>query len=174
MTPLGVVARGLLAGAAGTAAMDLVLYRRYRRGGGDQPVLDWEFSAGLADWEQAPAPAQVGRRVIEGVFRTELAPRWARSANNVTHWAYGLAWGAQYSLVAGSLPRPRVAYGVVLGAVAWGSGYVVLPLAKLYKPVWEYDAVTLARDLSAHVVYGVVTAATFGALPTRSRRGYAS
>ncbi len=170
-TPLGVVGRGILAGAAGTAAMDLVLYRRYRDGGGTQPFPDWELSAGLDDWEQAAAPAQVGRRIVEGLFRIELDPRWARSANNLMHWAYGLAWGAQYGLVTGSLRKPRPAYGLVLGPVVWGSGYVVLPLAKLYKPIWEYDTTTLANDLSAHLVYGLTTGVVFRALwPTRPRR----
>jgi hypothetical protein len=47
------------------------------------------------------------------------------------------------------------------------SGYVVLPLAKLYKPIWEYDAQTLAKDLSAHLAYGMVTAEAFRALVRR-------
>jgi hypothetical protein len=34
-------------------------------------------------------------------------------------------------------------------------------LAKLYKPIWEYDPKTLADDLSAHLVYGVGTATAF-------------
>ncbi len=170
-TPIGVIARGLISGALGTAAMDLVQYRRYRRGGGSQSLPDWEFSAGLDDWAEAAAPAQVGRRIVEGLFQVELAPRWARSANNAMHWAYGLMWGAQYSVVAGSAPVPRVAYGLLLAPVAWGSGYVVLPLAKLYQPIWEYDAATLAKDLSAHVVYGLTTAAAFRALwPGRAPR----
>jgi hypothetical protein len=33
-TPIGAVAGGLLAGAAGTAAMDTFLFARYRRDGG--------------------------------------------------------------------------------------------------------------------------------------------
>jgi hypothetical protein len=37
----------------------------------------------------------------------------------------------------------------------------VLPLVKLYKPIWEYDRTTLAKDLSAHLVYGIGTAAAF-------------
>jgi hypothetical protein len=40
----------------------------------------------------------------------------------------------------------------------WATGYVVLPAAKLYQPIWEYDRVTLAKDLSAHLVYGLATA----------------
>jgi len=38
---------------------------------------------------------------------------------------------------------------------------VVLPLAGLYKPIWQYDAKVLAKDLGAHCVYGLGTAATF-------------
>ena len=167
LTPLGALGRGVLAGAAGTAAMDLLLYRRYRRDGGAQALLEWEFSAGLEDWDGAAAPGQVGRRLVEGLFQIELAPRWARLTNNVMHWGYGLAWGAQYGLVAGSLRTLRHGYGLVLGPVVFGSGYVVLPLARLYKPIWEYDAQTIAKDLSAHLLYGVATAETFRLLTWR-------
>ena len=160
-TPLGALGRGLVAGLAGTAAMDLLLYRRYRHGGGAQSLPEWELSAGLDDWDDAPAPAHVGRRVVEGLFQVTLDPRWARLTNNVMHWGYGLAWGAQYGLVAGSSRSVRRNHGLAFGQVVFASGYVVLPLAKLYKPIWEYDATTLAKDLSAHLLYGVVTAEAF-------------
>jgi hypothetical protein len=160
MTPLGAILRGLLAGAAGTAAMDTLLFSRFRRSGGDQGFAAWETSDGLSAWEEAPAPAQVGKRLVEGLFQVELPPERARLVNNVTHWAYGMLGGAQLGVVAGSLPRLRVAYGLPFGASVWSAGYVVLPAAKLYKPIWEYDRRTLAKDLSAHLVYGLATAAT--------------
>lgn len=109
MTLLGTIGRGKVAGAARMAAMDLLLFRRYRRGGGSQPLLEWEFSTGLDDWDNAPAPAQVAK------------------ANSCA----------------------------------------VLPVIGVYKPIWQYDARTLAKDLSAHVVYGVVTAETFRLLNRR-------
>jgi len=167
MSPLGVVSRGLVAGAVGTAAMDLLMYARYRRGGGDQALLEWELAAGLSDWDDAPAPALVGKRVVEGLFDVELAPQWARLTNNVTHWAYGVMWGAQYGIVAGSARVPHTWYGLALGTVAWGSGYVVLPLAKLYQPIWEYDAATLAKDYSAHLLYGAAAGLAFRLLAPR-------
>ena len=172
LTPLGALARGVAAGALGTAALDLVMYSHYRRDGGTQAPLEWEFSAGVEDWEGAAAPAQVGRRVVEGLFQVELAPRWARLTNNVMHWAYGLLWGAQYGLVAGSARRLPHLSGLVLGPVVFASGYVVLPLTKLYKPIWEYDGATLSKDLSGHMAYGVVTAEAFRLLARRrlSRR----
>jgi hypothetical protein len=161
-TPLGAAWRGLAAGATGTVAMDTLWFRRYKRGGGEQGFVDWEFSRGLASWEAAGPPAQVGKRLIEGVFQRELAPERAGVVNDVMHWSYGLFWGAQYGLVAGSLATPSsLRSGVAFGSIVWAGDYVVLPLAKLYKPIWQYDAKTLADDLSAHVVYGIVAAAAF-------------
>jgi hypothetical protein len=37
--------------------------------------------------------------------------------------------------------------------------YAVLPAAGLYKPIQDYDRETLAKDLTAHLVYGITTAA---------------
>ena len=78
--------------------------------------------------------------------------------NNLTHWGFGVLSGAGYGLVAGSLSQPRVSYGLGFGASVWAGGYVVLPAAKLYEPIWKYDVKTLSNDLSAHLVYGLSTA----------------
>ena len=152
----------MLCGAVGTAAMDVFLFRRYRRRGGDARFADWEFSRGLTGWEDAPAPAQVGRRVIEGLFHRSAPPERAAVIANIMHWAYGLFWGAQYGLIGGSFDALRtVPSGACFGTIVWTGDYVVLPLMRIYKPIWEYDAKTLADDLSAHLVYGIATAAAF-------------
>jgi hypothetical protein len=160
LTPLGAIVGGALAGAAGTAAMDALWYARYRKDGGRDPFLEWEFSAGLKDWDKAAAPAQVGRRIYEGFFQRELPAERAALTNNVMHWAYGTGWGAAFGIVAGTVPT-KLRHGLVFGAIVWSSDYVVLPLAKLYKPIWQYDLKTLGKDLSAHLVYGMGTAAVF-------------
>ncbi|MER8071177.1 hypothetical protein ABTZ59_23075 [Streptomyces sp. NPDC094034] len=41
------------------------------------------------------------------------------------------------------------------------SGYLVLPQAGIYKPIWDYDVRTLGEDLSAHLAYGMATGASF-------------
>jgi Protein of unknown function (DUF1440) len=164
MTPLAALIRGALAGAVGTAAFDTFLFVRYRRGGGESHFGAWESSAGLGAWEQAPAPALVGKRLLEGLFDIDLAPSRARLLNNATHWAFGVVAGVQYGIVAGSLRKQHVFYGLPFGATVWASGYVVLPAMKLYKPIWTYDRKTLANDLSGHLVYGLATAAGFRAL----------
>ncbi|HZU46329.1 MAG TPA: hypothetical protein VFA16_03580 [Mycobacterium sp.] len=160
MTPLGAVLRGALAGAVGTLAMDLLWYRRYRRSGGDSGFVPWESSAGLDSWEDAPAPARFGKRLIETVFDSELPPTRARLVNNVMHWATGVGWGAALGLVGGSVPI-RLWQGPAFGTGVWLQSYAVLVPAKLYKPMWEYDVQTLAKDLSAHLVYGSTTVGAF-------------
>jgi hypothetical protein len=148
--------------------MDLLWFARYRREGGEGMFGGWEFSSGLDSWDDAPAPAQVGKRLIEGLFRVELPPRRAALVNNVTHWLYGMLGGAQYGLVAGSLGAPRIRYGLPFGASVWAAGYAILPAAKLYEPIWRYDRETLAKDLSAHLTYGLGTSAAFELLSTSS------
>jgi hypothetical protein len=164
LTPIGAVLGGLLAGAVGTAAMDALLFVRYRRGGGTSTLKEWELSQGLSSWDEAPAPAQVGKRLVEGLFEVEVPDSRVPLVNNVTHWGYGMLGGATYGVVAGSLPKQRVSYGLPFGASFWAAGYVILPAAGLYKPIWEYDRRTLAKDLSAHLVYGLATAAALRAL----------
>ena len=169
LTPVGAVVRGLLAGAVGTAAMDTLLYIRYRTGGGKERPEEWEFSEDLAGWEEAPAPAQVGKRLWEGLFQVELPPTRAQLVNNVVHWVYGTLWGALYGIVAESPPKQRVSYGLPFGASVWAGDYVILPAAKLYKPIWEYDAKTLSKDLTGHLVYGLATATAMRLLSASAR-----
>ena len=78
----------LLAGAAGTAAMDALLFVRYRQGGGKSKLEDLGVPRGSPSWDEAPAPAQVGKRLIEGLFAaSSFRPSRAPLVNNVTHWA---------------------------------------------------------------------------------------
>ena len=160
MTPLAAIVGGLLAGAVGTVALDTVQYVKYRRGGGKDSPLAWEF-APVDSWEKAPAPGQVGKRVIEGFTQRELPDRSAWLVSTIMHWGYGSANGAAYGVLAGSLRRPRASYGLPFGAVVWITGYIVLPEGGLYQPIWKYDAKTLAIDLSAHLAYGATTGAAF-------------
>ena|ERR1051326_91783 len=164
MTPLEAIARGLVSGAVRSAARDLVWYWRHKRGGGKSHLPDWEFSTELRDWESAPAPAKIGKHLYEGFFQRGLPADRAALTNNIMHWGYGMSWGGLYGIVAGSLRCPRVIVGTLLGAGVWVTSYVILPLARVYKPIWEYDARTLLKDFTAHLVYGSCTAGAFAVL----------
>ena len=165
--PLRGLVRGALAGAVGTIAMDLVWYARYRGGGGKDGFADWELSAGTDDFESAGTPAQVGRRLVEEVVHIELPDSTAAATNNVVHWATGIQWGMGYGVVAALGVRAGLRSGLLLGLVACSTSYVVLPRLGLYKPIWEYDAKTLAQDYSAHLVFGSVTGGVVWGLSRR-------
>ncbi|HEY0719465.1 MAG TPA: hypothetical protein VGD68_17760 [Streptosporangiaceae bacterium] len=160
LTPLAAVAGGFMAGAVGTVAMDTYLYLRYRRSGGTDRPLAWEFPP-VQNWEQAPAPGQVARRVVEGFTQKPLPDRYANLTSTIMHWGYGSANGVPYGVVAGSLRRPNPAAGLPFGVVVWLTGYAVLPLGGLYQPIWKYDVKTLAGDLSGHLVFGAATGTAF-------------
>ena len=66
--------------------------------------------------------------------------------------------------VVGSRRSPKLWYGLPFGFGVWASGYVVLPAFGVYRPIWKYDAETLRKDLSAHLVFGTTTAAAFRVL----------
>jgi hypothetical protein len=151
--------------------MDLLVYRRYRREGGASSFSAWESSAGLESWDGAPAPARAAKRLIETVRRRELPPKHVRALNNVTHWAFGLAAGASYGLFASVVSAPKLRYGVPFGAGVWAGGYAVLPALGVYQPIWDYDLETLGKDVSAHLVFGVVTAGAYLALAPRRAAG---
>jgi hypothetical protein len=162
------LAAGAVAGAVGTAAMDLLLYRRYRREGGKEPLGRWELAAGVTGWDEVSAPGQLGQKVVRSVTGRPPPDDWARTTTNVVHWATGIGSGLQYAALAGRTSRRPWMRALALGPAVWLEGYAILPLAGVYSPIWEYDAQTLAKDLSAHLVFGATTSAVFAAL-TRER-----
>jgi hypothetical protein len=70
----------------------------------------------------------------------------------------GILNGALYGIAAESLGQPRTWYGLPFGAGVSAVDYAVLPAAGLYKPIQDYDRQTLAKNLTAHLVYGITTA----------------
>ena len=141
-------------GRGGTAAMDALLLG-LSAGGGDEAV----GMGGLRGAVQLRGRSGAGKG-RETWWKACSGSRFRLPrplVNNVTH-------GHTESSAAPSRHRGRVApqaegvYGLPFGATVWAAGYVVLPAAMLYKPIWEYDVKTLAKDLSAHLVYGLATA----------------
>lgn len=142
-----------------TAAMDLLWYRRYRAGDGDDDFPTWEFSSSATDFgHDAPAPAQVGQRVAD-VFGVALPAGAVGATNNVVHWMTGIGWGQVAGLAAGALPVSALGVGLATGATAFGTSYALLGAAGIYEPITSYDRRTLWKDLSAHLVFGTALGA---------------
>jgi hypothetical protein len=160
---VGNAVRGAVAGVVATAAMDLVWYGRYRAGGGDDGLVDWEFSSSASGFgDDAPAPARVGKLAADAVGY-ELPEEAAATTNNIVHWMTGIGWGKVGGVLAGALPVPKACVGVATGVLAWGTSYAVLGKLGIYRPISEYDKETLWKDLSAHLVFGAVLGAALTA-----------
>ena len=172
-TLAGAIGNGVLAGVAGTTAMDLLWYRRHLAEGGTSSFATWEFQSDIDGFADAPAPARVGKIVAQKVH-IDLPDRLAPLTNNVVHWSTGVSWG-----VAAALLRPlpgvgAIRSGLLAGVAAWTTSYAVLPKLGVYKPITEYDPRTLWKDFSAHLVFGSAVGATslvLSGLSRRARRG---
>jgi hypothetical protein len=163
MSAFAPIRRAMLAGAVGTLAMDALWYQRYRRAGGTDSFIGWEFGGPASTFSEAGTPAQVGAALAQKLD-IELPESAARLTNNVVHWATGIGWGVVHSVVRTMTPMATLASGVAIGAGAFGSSYAVLPRMGIYKRLSEYDGETLWKDLSAHLVFGAATGATAGVL----------
>ena len=161
MSLVRLAACGLAAGAVGTLAMDLVWFARYQRGGGTDNFASWEFAASVKTWEDASAPAKVGKLLYEFASGRELPASAAALTTNVMHWSYGAQWGLLFAMSLGSFRFVQLWHAPLFGALVWLASYVILPIAGFYQPIWKYDPKTLWQDLSAHLVYGAAAVGTF-------------
>ena len=159
-TPLGALFRGLLAGGSGTAAMTAyqeLVQSSQDRGPSTEPQSDAER------WQHAPAPAQVAKRILEGIFHEDVSAAHIPLLTNAMHWLYGTSLGALYGLVQGTIRANPLAAGLAFGGGAWALSYAQLVPMGIYEPPWRYPPKTLAVDLSYHLVYGVGVAGTYAA-----------
>jgi hypothetical protein len=159
------VLRGLLAGAAGTTALnavtyaDMVLRARPASSTPEDTVRRIESSAHVSLSADGPdSDAAANRRSALGALMGIAA---------------GLGLGIAYGLVRSRVPRdvplPLLALGAGLGADA----ATIVPMAALgVSDPRTWSASSWLSDIVPHLAYGAVTALAFEALtpPRRSRR----
>lgn len=158
-------ALGAVAGAVGTVLLDRVDWLLW-----DQEGVDTQARTTAARPHGKP-PADVLVRKVEEAVGVELAPARRDRAGFLTHVAMGIAPAAGYALVRDKLPGQ----GVVRGA-ALGLGMFLLQdellnsVTGLGAKPREYPWQDHARGLVAHLLYGVTTELTLGALERSMER----
>lgn len=146
--------RGLLAGLAGTAVMTAYQLAVAKLRG--EPLM----TRVPRTWADAPAPAQVAKRVLGRRVTKQHVPL----LTNTLHWVYGSAWGIPYGVAQLAVDAAALPAGAALGVGAWAASYAQLVPLGIYEPPWRYPPPVLARDLSYHLVYGIGVAGAYAAL----------
>ena len=139
------VGRGLVAGAAGTAAM----------------TLSSTIEMRLRGREASTAPADAAMKVlgIESFCDDGAKSRFS----NAVHWTYGSSWGVPRGLLDAAGLSPAAATAAH-GAALWSSEQVMLPALGVAPPLWEWGAAEVAIDALHHAVYTVAASAAYEAL----------
>lgn len=148
------VKKGLVAGLIGTAAMTVAqeLYAKLQSGEGDA-----EGGRAVEDpWEQASAPARVGKRIAEGVFQKDVGEEMIGPFTHGMHWGYGTVNGGVFGLIQPSLGDGHpIRNGLGFGAAVMASSYVQLVPMGLSEVPWKYSPRDLATELGFHLAYGL-------------------
>lgn len=146
----GAIGRGLVAGAAGTAAM----------------TVSSTIEMKLRGREASSVPADAVEEVLDVEPKDEEAKE---RLGNLAHFGYGTGWGAARGLL-GITPLPHPAATAAHFGLVWGAGLTMLPVLKLAPPPQKWGAKELAVDALHHAVYAVATGLAFFGL-TRNGRG---
>jgi hypothetical protein len=130
---------GALGGIAGTFAMTAVMRRLHRS---------------LPARSQYPLPP---REIVDRTLSP--APDSARPRlTTISHFGYGAAAGALFGLIA---PRGGVLSGCAYGVAVWAASYLGwIPAAGILRPATVHPADRNALMITAHLVWGAVTALT--------------
>jgi hypothetical protein len=88
--------------------------------------------------------------------------------SNITHWAYGTAWGIPRGLLAVH-GADGVAGTSLHFAGVWGAEQVMLPKMDLMEPITEQEPKAIGQDVLFHVIYAVAAGLTADLLARRLR-----
>jgi uncharacterized membrane protein YagU involved in acid resistance len=166
-TPLGALARGLAAGALGSAAQD-VFFRATRAV--TPPTPKDVFTPPDPEQRDETATQTVARRLVAYFMQRPLSPAAKAKGGILVHYAFGAALGGAYGLLYETLPVLRRPAGVVaFGIGAWVTGDdLILPAFRLAAGPAAYPLKTHAYAIAAHLVFAAAVATAYRAMRPRS------
>ncbi len=143
----GSLGRGLVAGLIGTGVMTLAQTVEMK----------------LRGREPSLAPAHAVEKTFGIEPRSEDAEQ---RLNQMTHFAYGSAWGLARALL-GSAGVGAAAANSLHLLLVWGAALAMLPRLDLAPPVREWSKAEVAQDLGMHALYALATGAAYEWLERR-------
>jgi hypothetical protein len=151
------VGAGMLGGLVGKMVMKPVSDQLYK----------WEPEK-VRRQEDAVHPGQPSRLAAERLkkrLKADLSEGQVKGLARTLYYGSGAVYGPLYPILRKNAKLPPVAAGLITGAAMWlDIDEILTPSLELSAPNRSYPAITHARRLAAHLVYGLTVAATAEAL----------
>jgi hypothetical protein len=164
VSPLGALARGLAAGAIGSAVQSQFLKHTARL----MPATpEGVFQPPEPEQKSEMSVETVARRFAEGMMkRGPLTEAKKKKIGTSIHYAFGSAWGGLYGLARETAPGLSRPGAVALwSALVWHlSDNVLLPVFRIASWPRSYPAGVHAYALAAHLAYGAGVWASYEAM----------
>lgn len=154
---LELMAKGAIAGIAGTAALTAGMYL--------MPHLLPQRSH--ID-PQRDLPEEPNVRLVEeammALWGTIPDDRTKAVGGQFAHWGYGATWGVIYALAQNQLQLPPNTHGLLLGLLVGTTASTVVPALDLAPPPTHEPFAQTAAMTGLQLLFGWVTAQTFNTL----------
>ena len=166
LSPLGALARGILAGLVGSLAQSAFFAATKKIA--PKPPKDAFRPPEAAQRSEAETEV-VARRFVERLMQRGPIVHKA-AGGHLVHYAFGSAWGAAYGVTTPSVRRmSTLRGGLAFGTLVWMvSDHLIVPGFRLAGWPQRYPMKNHAYALAAHLVYGAAVAATFAIASGRS------
>ncbi len=139
------LARGMFAGAVGTAAM----------------TVSQKIEMALTGRDGSQVPGQVGAHLVPGKDPANAAD--VQELNDSVHWAHGITMGAlRGALDVAGLRGPAATAAHF--ALVWGGDAAMYRTLGIAEAPWNWGADELATDLLHKGIYALTTGAVYDAL----------
>jgi hypothetical protein len=148
--------RGVIAGAAGTAAMTLT----YKAEHAARPDV-----RGSIDYDDSLVPGQIVATVLHLPSVTE---RGEQELGAALRWGYGSAFGMMHGLLRRRLGEPWAS--LIFGSMLMTATFSLFPLLGRTPPPWKWTRDVLATSLGTHIVYVAGVALTDAVLASDEER----
>jgi hypothetical protein len=137
--------RGVLAGAAGTAAMTFA----YETERAARPKV-----LGPLDYDDSLVPGQIVAMVLHLPSVTE---RGERELGTALRWGYGSAFGMMHEFLRRRLGEPRAS--IIFCGMLMTATFSLFPILGRTPPPWRWAPDVLATSVGTHVAYVAAVAA---------------
>jgi uncharacterized protein YbjT (DUF2867 family) len=160
-TPRTHVVAALVAGAAGSLAMDLIQE-------GFTALFDRQHDPEKPDEETEAIVGVVAR--ISKLLPSEALRRNPRTAGRVIHYVFGGGFALAYAVVRSRQPKVGMGMGLAFGVALWVlSDTILIPATRLGRPWWRYSPAQRANALLSHLCYAATVEGVLRASLSRDR-----